>query len=62
MYFLIKHIIQYSNNYNIIYNMIKAVPHRGTAFIRYLSFIRIPLAKTCAALKSSSFGCTAACL
>ena len=33
MYFIIKHIIQYSNNDNIIYNMTKAVPLPGYCFL-----------------------------
>ena len=32
--------MQYSNNYNIIYNMTKAVPHRGTAFIIVFRLVR----------------------
>lgn len=42
--------------------MTKAVPHRGTAFIHQSNLARIYWAKSWAALKSSSFGCTAACL
>ena len=42
--------------------MTKAVPHRGTAFIHRSNLARICWAKSWAALKSSSFGCTAACL